>query len=348
MEVDVNVAQVETLREYEIRQQVAEREKDMSKAADAFEAAMWIERNLGLRPGGISAKDLPKEWSVTRREHLVWRAGMFSQIPEDTFRKWLREARREEHLRPGFIRNKADRFITDKKRAERLLEPLGISGMDLYVEDIYKVQALHLGNATAVITDPPYEEKTLPLWGELVRFSGRVLNERGWLVAMSGQRYLPQVLASMETAARNAGMRYVHTLAVHTPGAQSAQVWVSERNPLNSDWKPVIVYSKGEPANWPDGFRDFILSEGNDKEHHKWGQPINVFHTLIDKFTQKKDLVVDPFLGGGTTAAAAYRLDRAMEGFDISEECVIESRTRLFKENVKDGSILVPVTDTPK
>jgi hypothetical protein len=323
-----NAAQIETLREHEVRQKVAQREKNMEKAGEAFEAAMLIERALGLQ--GIGVKDLPADWSTTRKEHLVWRARMFKQIPEDTFAEWLKEARRNEHLHTGYIRSKADRFVADKKRAARLLQPLGIEGVELYIADIFKVDALRLGKtAAAIITDPPYEEVGLSLWSELVNFAGRTLQNHGWLIAMSGQKYLPSVLSNMESVAKKAGLRYVHTMAIYTPGAESSQVWLSPRNPVNSDWKPIFVYSKGEPQQWPDGIRDFFKSEGNDKDHHKWGQSIGTFKVLVDKFTQPKDLVVDPFVGGGTTIAAAHSLGRAAEGFDINESCVSISRNRI-------------------
>jgi len=324
-----NAAQIESLEQHEMRQQVSAREKNMEKAGEAFEAAMLIERDLGLK--GIKFKDLPETWSVTRREHLVWRARMFKQIPEDVFAEWLKDARRNEHLHTGYIRNKADRFVEDKKKASRLLEPLGIEGVELYVADIHNVSKLKLGkNASAIITDPPYEGDGLPLWAELINFAGRTLRDHGWLVAMSGQKYLPQTFSNMETAAKNAGLRYVHTIAVNNaPGGISSQVWLSERNPVNSDWKPVIVYSKGDPQQWPEGFRDLITSEANDKQYHEWGQSAGVFRTLVEKFTQPKDLVVDPFLGGGTTAFAAHSLGRAKEGFDIEEKYVITSRERM-------------------
>jgi len=73
-----NAAQIESLEQHEMRQQVSAREKNMEKAGEAFEAAMLIERDLGLK--GIKFKDLPETWSVTRREHLVWRARMFKQV----------------------------------------------------------------------------------------------------------------------------------------------------------------------------------------------------------------------------------------------------------------------------
>ena len=331
-----NTAQIETLRSHEIRQQVSKREKNMEQAGEAFEAAMLIERSLGLQK--IKFADLPTGWSVSKREHLVWRARMFRQVPEDIFAEWLVEARRNEHLHTGYIRNKADRFVAEKKKAARILEPLGIEGVALYVADIYKINKLRLGKtAAAVITDPPYEETGLPLWAELVNFSGRVLREHGWLIAMSGQKYIPSVLSNMESIAAKAGLRYVHTMAAcNAPGGKTSQVWLSPRNPVNSDWKPIFIYSKGEPQSWPDGLRDVLVQASatapNKEDHlnlHKWTQQIGTFRTLVEKFSQPKDLVVDPFVGAGTTVAAAHSLGRAAEGFDIEDANILTSINRM-------------------
>lgn len=176
--------------------------------------------------------------------------------------------------------------------------------------------------ASAIITDPPYEHEGLRLWSELARFAGAVLADHGWLLAMSGLRWLPETLAALSSTAARSGLRYCWTLVVHTPGGHSAQGWIGRNNALNSEWKPVFVFSKGEPANWPDGLRDIITSAGNDKQFHHCGQSLNVFEELVEKFSQPGSIVADPFLGGGTTAMAAVKLGRAFEGFDIDPNCV--------------------------
>jgi site-specific DNA-methyltransferase (adenine-specific) len=315
----------------EIQRLISQYEKQMDGGAHGVEsyiASLRTHRAVGL--AGISQKDLPMAWDQTAKEHFVWEANLYKKVPEEQFEKWLSFYQRNPELfRRKEIRKKADKFVTELKRIARSLEPLGIEGVELYQSDIFKINKLRLGKAAAIITDPPYEKEALPLWEELVLFAGRTLREHGWLIAMSGQRYLPEVFFAMEKATKKAGLKYAWTLAEHTPGAQSAQGWVGVRNPLNTEWKPIIVYSKGTPASWPDKFRDFILSEGNDKAYHEWGQPLNVFKTLVTKFTQPTDLVADPFLGGGTTAVAAHQLGRAIEGFDIEAKYVATTNERV-------------------
>ena len=50
--------------------------------------------------------------------------------------------------------------------------------------------------------------------------------------------------------------------------------------------------------------------------------------TVIDIFTQEGDLVLDPFVGGGTTAVEALRTNRRFIGTDINELAVFVSKVK--------------------
>jgi hypothetical protein len=319
----------------EIQKLIAQYEKAMEEGAfgvEQYVQSLTAQRELGIKK--ISKSDLPESWEdggANGREHFVWECRLYAQVDSKSFKGWLAYyLRHPELFRRTEVRKKAQRHIKEVKRQEQVSAScLGSSGVEIYVADIHKVTKLKFGIADAIITDPPYEEKGLDLWSALVEFAGRTLKEHGWLLAMSGQRFLPSVFANMEKEAKKAGLQYVHTLCVRLPGAESSSLRLKnkatdepERNSkgiINTRWKPILVYSKGTNAEWPSGFHDVIQSDDNDKEFHEWGQSVNVFKTLVEKFTQPKDLVVDPFLGGGTTAVAAYEIGRRIEGFDIDK-----------------------------
>jgi hypothetical protein len=266
-------------------------------------------------------------------------------VPEDIFRAWIDEKMASDGFSRNAIRKLAQRYVTAKKREARKALTISKEGCHVYVGDIREVSALRTGiPAAAIITDPPYEASALPLWGDLVRFAARpgILAEHGWILAMSGQRWLPQVFEQVTTAARGTGIRYVWTMAIHTPGGQSSTAWIGERNPLCSEWKPLLILSKGSPSSWPGvndwtsdtkdlppGLRDFLVSQANDKRYHDWGQSVNVFERLVESFAPVGGLVVDPFLGGGTTGLAARKHGRAFEGFDIDADHVTTAAGRL-------------------
>ena len=60
--------------------------------------------------------------------------------------------------------------------------------------------------------------------------------------------------------------------------------------------------------------------------------PVELPHRLIDLFTYRGDLVLDPFIGSGTTAVAAVRTGRHYVGYDTDEGYVIAARERVAGE----------------
>ncbi len=62
-----------------------------------------------------------------------------------------------------------------------------------------------------------------------------------------------------------------------------------------------------------------------------------LFREIIERHTNAGDLVVDPFLGGGTTLMAAFALGRRFAGCDISAEYMDAVRARFLSEAVKNG-----------
>lgn len=339
----------------------ARQARNQEMEADAAEIRLRAERRLGemiskspkakgtrgqLRgrnASGGSKLDPPENSAVTLAEvgvhkALADRARKMAALPLADFEAHVAETRAAvTRVTRTRVRRRAQRCRAERLREKRRARVPMPENVELYRASIRDVESLRLGTARAVITDPPYGAKDLPLWGELVRFADRVLVEHGWLLAMSGLCYLPEVFAQLSAAFAETSIRYVWMMTVHLRGQPSTQVWLGPRNPLNSKWKPVLVMSKGEPAAWPGvlrggdddpradlgpGMRDVLFSEASDKTHHKWGQNIDVFRALVAGFTSPGDLVVDPFLGGGTTVAAAHELGRAAEGFDADAACV--------------------------
>ena len=172
-----------------------------------------------------------------------------------------------------------------------------------------------------IVTDPPYPEEFLPCYGKLAELAARVLKPGGSLLAMAGHMYLPRVMAELERE----GLAYHWTLAYMVPG-QSARVWVRR---VMQEWKPVLWFVKGEYAGPTVG--DAVKSEVRDKGHHHWGQSESGMAALVEKFTRPGDVVLDPFLGGGTTGIAALKLDRRFVGVDVDAECIVTTKARIAK-----------------
>ena len=82
-----------------------------------------------------------------------------------------------------------------------------------------------------------------------------------------------------------------------------------------------------------------------DKEIHPATFPISLAKGVIELFTHKGELVVDPFVGSGTTLLASQDLDRNAVGFDLQRKYIELSRTRLLSERLGNMSNQIAVQD---
>lgn len=177
-----------------------------------------------------------------------------------------------------------------------------------------------------IITDPPYPKEYLPLYEDLSKVAARVLKDGGSLVCMVGQSYLPEVIQLLKTS-----MQYHWCMCYLTPGA-TPQLWQKRTNTF---WKPLLWFVKGEyKGDWIGN--DVLQSPGNDKRFHEWGQSIGGMKDIVERFTNPNDIILDPFLGGGTTAVTSVMTGRKFIGVDVKQECLDITLERV-KETYKNG-----------
>lgn len=77
-----------------------------------------------------------------------------------------------------------------------------------------------------------------------------------------------------------------------------------------------------------DDFRKFYLTSCK-KESHPAQKPLELIERFVRVSSKEGDIVLDPFMGSGTTAVACKKLKRNFIGFDISEKCCETTRKRL-------------------
>jgi hypothetical protein len=182
-----------------------------------------------------------------------------------------------------------------------------------------RMQEIESGSIDAIITDPPYMNDFLPSISEMAKEAARVLRPGGLLVAMYGQMFLPEVLARVSEH-----LKWHWQFVVVYP--QECECPVRGRK-INSHFKPVLVFSKGsyDALMLPD-----VISGGKkDKDWHRWGQSIKEFDWLVKNFTKPNDLILEPYLGGGTTVIAALKNKRRCIGIDIDPNAVEMTRRRI-------------------
>lgn len=72
--------------------------------------------------------------------------------------------------------------------------------------------------------------------------------------------------------------------------------------------------------------------ESNEERVHEAQKPVKLIEYLIGLTTREGQTVLDPFMGSGTTAVAAKRLNRHFIGFELVPEFHSDALQRLTKE----------------
>lgn len=86
------------------------------------------------------------------------------------------------------------------------------------------------------------------------------------------------------------------------------------------------------------GYDSFAVSAmwPSDREavgtDHPTPKPLELYLRALEFWTDADDIVIDPFMGSGTTLIAALRLGRRVIGVDIDERWVNETRARIEAE----------------
>jgi len=91
----------------------------------------------------------------------------------------------------------------------------------------------------------------------------------------------------------------------------------SGRRVINKELKERSKLSKEE---WKEYFTGHWVFAGEKQINHEAMFPIELPKRLIRMFTFVGDTVLDPFLGSGTTASAAFSLGRNCIGYEINEK----------------------------
>ena len=85
-----------------------------------------------------------------------------------------------------------------------------------------------------------------------------------------------------------------------------------------------------------------IPAESATRVGHPAPFPVELPRRLIELYTYRGDLVLDPFMGSGSTAVAAVRTGRAYVGFDTDAGYVARARARVAAERAEKGERTAP------
>lgn len=89
----------------------------------------------------------------------------------------------------------------------------------------------------------------------------------------------------------------------------------------------MVHFSKGSPKTWNhkevNEMHNFIeapICMGKERYEHKTQKPLKVCIPFIEISSNQNDLVLDPFMGTGTTALACLMTGRRFVGFEINKK----------------------------
>lgn len=181
-----------------------------------------------------------------------------------------------------------------------------------------------------IFTDPPYDIQSLPLYDELAIIADRILKPGGSLLTYAGQYALPDILNRL--LSNSSELKYWWMICVKHTGNRSEMF----QRKIDVKWKPLLWLVKGKPeTDLRDFVEDYIESEQPDKSEHEWAQSIKEALHSIQGITRPGNLVVDPFMGSGTTGIAAIMLDRQFIGIEKDQDRFAVAKARLQQQHDK-------------
>lgn len=201
-----------------------------------------------------------------------------------------------------------------------------------------------------VITDPPYEVEAHTL-GRRSRVGG-VVQERP--LDFDGMTDRVRCAAGREIARLSSGWALVFCQV------EAAMVWRDALSPARYVRTQIWRKSNGAPQftgdrpgmgyesivtcwcgdgrmKWNGGGRHGIYDHGvvQVATRHMTEKPLPLMRDLVSLFTDSGDLILDPFMGSGTTLRAAKDLGRRAIGIELNEDYC-----RIAVERLRQGVLL--------
>ncbi|HEX6977321.1 MAG TPA: site-specific DNA-methyltransferase [Patescibacteria group bacterium] len=214
-------------------------------------------------------------------------------------------------------------------------------------EDFLKTDLIGKESVDLVVTSPPYNvdikynsHKDNLSYKEYIEFSRKWLNKAFSLMKSGGRLCLNvpldtdkdgkrSIYADLTVIAKKVGFKYKGTIIWNKQNVKNKYAMVFSKNIeviiifYKDEWKPV----KKEYMEWVNETWKFS-GENATRMGHPAAFPIELPTRLIKMFSEKEDVVLDPFMGSGTTLVAAKKNERKGIGVEIDEKYCELARTR--------------------
>jgi site-specific DNA-methyltransferase (adenine-specific) len=198
-----------------------------------------------------------------------------------------------------------------------------------------------------VLTDPPY---FLPV-NSYVGVRGEGYHKRTLADTSILKGYFAQVFEKLNRVLKPTGTFYVFC------DAQSYPIFYQTMYPYCEHvrlliWDKICSYNgftwrhqheliawgeREESTRIPSGDGDIIKCRGvmQADRNHAAEKPVLLLCKLIAKVTKKDQVVLDPFMGSGSTCVAAHKLERQYIGIELDEEHFQTAQKRIGQQSVR-------------
>ncbi|MEG1957812.1 MAG: site-specific DNA-methyltransferase [Lachnospiraceae bacterium] len=163
----------------------------------------------------------------------------------------------------------------------------------------------------------------------------KLLNKDGSMIIFCSYRYISYIIDALESDAsgmivkdiliwqksnpmpRNINRRYVQDMEF--------AIWAVKKK---SKW----VFNKPGEKPYLRGLFSTSTVSGKEKVNHPTQKSIKLMENLVSIHTDAEQVILDPFMGSGSTGVAALKLNRKFIGIEKDEEFYEIAKERLEKE----------------
>lgn len=205
------------------------------------------------------------------------------------------------------------------------------------------LRSIPSGTVDLLVTDPPYEslEKHRAI-GTTTRLKQSKASSNEWFAIFPNDRFLELFVEVFRVLKRNAHF-YLYcdpeTMFVAKPLAEQAGfrfwkpiIWDKKRIGMGYHYRAryecILFFEKGKRKLHDLGIAD-ILEAPRIVGGYPAEKPPEVTEILVRQSSEEGDMVVDPFMGSGSSGVAAVRNRRSFAGNDLCAEAVEIARARL-------------------
>ena len=186
-----------------------------------------------------------------------------------------------------------------------------------------------------VLTDPPYglnkkgieNDESLKQFYNILPECYRVLKNDSFFITFFSTKYIPELF-------KNNPFTYYWQIILYCPnGSVGSTIGFTK-------FMSVFIFKKGNPKIKKQNKDIFVDTPGRMIEplegfiNHPTPKPTKFIKELLDMFSNKNDIVLDPFMGSGTTAVACKQLNRKFIGFEINKEYCDIANKRLAQKTI--------------